>query len=233
MAIASTATFELTRDQLIRRAFQLAGMTEASMSPDSDDIAMAADFLGMELDTLQAEGIVLRTVERATKSLVDGTAEYTLDSDTLDVHVGPDDLLGSHTVTGATGSTYVKAIGRAEYLAISNRTAEGTPTMGYVERGTTSVKIVLWPVPSAAATLTYQRVRMIRDVTSGSVTMDLVKAWMKPVMWAMAHQIILAKAGDLARADYVRNEAERLKAVVRSYDRQRGTAQLAIMPGGY
>jgi hypothetical protein len=215
----------LTRDQLIRRAFQTAGLLESSQTADTEDINMAVDFLGLELDALQAEKIVLRTVERATKALVAGTAEYTLDSDAIDVFVGPDNVAG--TIVPSSGAeAHIRYISRHEYQEIPDKTTQSTPSQVFIERLAT-LKAVLWPVPDATATFRYQKVRLFSDV-AGNAAVDLNRKWGLYLLHAVAHRIAAAKSLPLARVRYLREEAERLKAICKGDDVERGHAQFYV-----
>lgn len=227
MTTSATSVFDLERDDLLRRAFQLAGLFEASQTPGADDIALGADLLGMELDALQAEGILLRTVERTTLAITGGTEEYTLPVDTLDVFVGPDNVAGTFVPT--TGAeTVIRAISRHEWTQIPNKDASATPSLVYVEKGAT-VKVVFWPVPSDSGSFRYQKMRIVRDADTGAVTLDVARRWQKAICYAMAYQLALAKSKSLDRVGFLRNEAERLKEIARASDVEKMHGQFYVM----
>lgn len=226
MTTSSTSTFELTRDQLFRRAYQFAGLLEASQNPSADDLSMAADFLGMELQALQVNGIVVTHVERTTLALVIGTQEYSLPSDTLDVAVGPDNVCG--TIVPASGvETPVKAISRAEFIATPNKTAQSTPTQVYIERAAT-VKAVFWMIPSATCSFRYGKIRLPRDMDIGTRTLDLARRWQKAICFSMAYQIGLAKSIPMNRVKFLLDEAERHKSMALASDGEKAHAQFTI-----
>src|SRR5262245_44384948 len=122
MTVSANSTLDYQRNELITAAFQLAGLLEVSQEPSSADYDMAARFLNMELMTLQAEGVVLRSVERTTLTLVDGTATYTLPTDVIDVQFGPNDEAGTIVSTSDT-ETVVQAMTRAQYMNITDKTS--------------------------------------------------------------------------------------------------------------
>lgn len=231
MTTSSTSVFELNRDTLLRRSFQLAGLLEASQNPSADDLSLASDLMGMELLAMQATGIVVTHVDRTTLSLVAGTAEYTLPSDTLDVFVPADNVVG--TIVPASGAeTPVMCISRAEYIATPNKTSQGTPTQVFIERLAT-VKAVFWMVPNATGALfRYAKVRFPRDMDIGTVTLDLAKRWQKAICYSMAYQVGLAKSIPMSRVQFLMNEAERQKAMAQSSDVEKGHAQFYVDTGG-
>jgi len=231
VAVSGNYSIDYQRDTLLTMSLQLAGQLESGQSAPVEDLEMAARFMNAELATIQAEGVVLRTIERTTQSITvaDG-AEYTLSASTLDVEPGPNGQAGVVKPSGGTDSV-VTLMSRAEYLDIPDKTVSGRPTRVYVERGS-SVKLVFWPKPDATYTFTYSRVRLLSDMDSGSVTLDLVRKWMQAVTFAVASQVALAKSMPVALADYLRSEAERLKAICRADDVQRGRVRFRLAHSG-
>lgn len=201
MTVSSTATFELTRDEIIRRAMQRAQLLDAGGRPDGDYVSMAADFLNMELQSLACDGVTLYQKERTTQALVASTAAYSLSADTIDVVVGPDSFAG--TIVDSDGNeTRVKAVDGHEYTLLSNKDDEtATPTFVYIEKLAT-VSLTFWPVPSENTTFRYQKVRMVRDVDTGVVTMDVARRWQKYIWLELASQL----AGSASKpTDFVRD----------------------------
>lgn len=181
----------------------------------------------MEVLALQAEGLVLGSVERATLALVAGTAEYTLPADTLDVFIGPQNLAGT-VYTASSAENPVRAIHRHEYqTGIATKATQGTPTTVYVER-LAAVKLAFWPVPRETMTFRYDRQRLLRDMDTGGVTLDLARKWQKAIVYAVAWQVALAKSIPLQKVDYLRKVAEAEKATVRVQDNEKGHTQIFI-----
>lgn len=215
MTTSANAAFDLSRDALIRMAYQLVGVLEAGKDPDANQLAMASDLLNMGLKALQNDGIILRTLEQATTTLVPGTAQYTLASDTLDV----DDR--SFYVTSGTTDLQLVQISRGQYMELSNKATQGQPTQFYVEKGT-SVSFFLYPAPDGNWTsVTYPRVRLLRDMDSGSVTPDLPSKYIKYVAYMLAADLALHH-GLLPRYQLLKGTAEEEKVRATNDDTERG-----------
>ncbi len=237
MTVSALSTQEFNRDELIVMAYQATGLLEAGKDAPPEDLALASNFMNLELQALQAEGVVLRTVERTTLTL--GTpdagtaATYTLPSDTIDVQLGPNDQVG--TIIPTSGSeTLVEAMSRAQYLETTDKTSavSGTPMRAYVEKQA-SVTVTFWPVPDAdSATFRYARVRLLRDADTGSVTIDLARRWLKFVVYATAVHLARAKSCGLDVISDLRGEAERMKAVCQADDAERGSVRFTVAHGG-
>ena len=226
MTVSSTQIFEMTRDGIIRRALQVAGLLASNQQADANDLSLAADLLGMELQALQAEGTLLRTVERTQETLSASTAEYTLDDGIIDVAVDPDNKVGMVWLT-AGSEIWVGAMSRQEYEAIGDKTVEGTPTLCYVEK-TAPLKLVFWPVPDAEWTFRYSAVRLVYDASAGSQTLDVNRRWQKAVLYSLAWQLASAKNLPMDKVAFLKRVADEARLVARSDDHQKGDAQLCI-----
>lgn len=233
MSVSATSAFELTRDQLIRRAFQLAGLIEVSQNPSADDISMAADFLAMELHALQAEGIVVTQVEQDLFALVASQPDYALPADAMDVAVGPDNVVGMIVPGGSGPGTPVMAMSRAEHLVLSNQSTEGLPTRVFIERGRVVVTLWFWMLPPTGSNyfFRYSKIAFPRDVGTGGVTLDLARRWQKAIAWSMAGQCALAKSMPIQRVKFIMDEAERFKSIARASDVEK--MNVTFVPYGY
>lgn len=238
MTVSANASLNYQRDQLITMACRLAGVwpssQDASDAQSADDVSMAADFMNLELKALQAEGTGLRFVERTTLALVASQAEYSLASTTIDVEIGPNDQAG--TIINSSGQeTVVTAMSAADYLDITDKTTAVTdvPTRVYIDNGGETLTAVFWPVPDATSvTWRYQRVRLVTDMDSGSVTLDLQRRWMQYVAYAVASQVALAKSIALDKVNYLRQQADAMKERCKATDNERPKARFRMAHKG-
>lgn len=215
MTTSANASFDLSRDSIIRVAYQLVGVLEAGKQPDANQIAMASDLLNMGLKALQNDGIILRALEQETVALTAGVAQYTLAADTLDV----DDR--SFYTTSGTTDLKLEHISRGQYMELSLKAIQGQPTQFYVEK-TTTVSFYLYPTPDANWTsVTFPRVRLLKDMDTGSVTTDLPSKYLKYVTYMLAADLSLHH-GLLPRYQAMVATAENEKQRALNDDTERG-----------
>jgi hypothetical protein len=113
----------------------------------------------------QNRGLNLFTIESGTIAVSEGTATYTLPSDTIDII--------EHQIRTGTGTnqvdTALERISVATYAQQTNKNTQGRPTQIYVQRLSTETKVTLWPVPDGSATYTifYYRLKGIDGLSSG------------------------------------------------------------------
>ncbi len=232
MPVSANATLNFTRDQIITMAYQYAQLVPSGSDPTADEIAMASNFFNLELMTLQAEGVVLRTVERTTLSLVAGTATYSLPTDVIDVQQGPNGQMGTIVPTSGAESTVLN-ITRTDYLSLAQKSSpQGRPTQVLLEKFAT-LQVTFWPVPdSTSASFRYAKVRLLKDMDTGTVTTDLARRWLQAVTYAVASQVALAKSQAMELVGFLRGEAERLKDICRADDVERGPMMMRVAHSG-
>lgn len=232
MTVSNNPLPDISRDQLIKNAMWMSGYLEASQIPQAADIGMATQLLRLVLDGLQAEGVILRTVERDLLTLVPGQSEYALPSDTIDVDVDTNGVAGMIVPTFGTGESPVMAIRADEWMQIGNKSVDSSrPTMVYIEKLAT-VSAVFYPPPGTeSASFRYRRVRLLRDVDTGGVTPDLPSRWNLALTMGLAALFAKAKSMD-AKAVTLNQDFEVAKMRVRREDVERGPIRLRLRTSG-
>ena len=156
MATSGTATFNLTVNDVIQEAFDRIGGDPIL----GYDVRSARRSLNIMFSDWANRGYNQWTVELKDLSLTQGTNEYTLDYDTVDIINA--NILDSDTEYSMT------RLGINDYAAISNKTSQSRPTQFYLQRLNTPV-VKIYPTPDQAYTLRYYRMRKIQDITASTV----------------------------------------------------------------
>ncbi len=205
MTISATASIEMDVDRICKRALQLAGFLTPQQGPDDpawiSQSGMARDFLEADAEHLQAVGVLQRNVELYDLPLVAGTAVYELPSTTLDV-LG----VAMFQATGEDNATPVSMMDRDRYIRISDKTAEGRPTLYYPHKSA-ALSVYVWPVPTDAGTLQLQRYKAVATSTNGTNTMDFERSWTQYFVWSLAYQLSVSKGAPAERLALLKSEA--------------------------
>lgn len=230
---SSSSTSEFTCDQILTMAYRLCGVLEHGKSATAADLSAARQYAQMELASLQAEGQIVRTIERTTLALIEGISYYELPDEVIDIKLGPNDQVG--TIVPDSGSeTLVTAMTRAEYLDISNKSSDitGRPTRALIEK-LARVRVTFWPFPDdTCVSFRYARIRNFADLDSGSVTIDLPRRWMKYLTYAIGAHIARAKSLGKAAIKDMEEVAERSKAIALADDNERGKVRFRLAHSG-
>ena len=156
MATSGTATFNLTVNDVIQEAFDRIGGDPIL----GYDVRSARRSLNIMFSDWANRGYNQWTVELKDLSISQGTNEYTLDYDTIDI-------INANILDGSTEYSMTR-LGINDYVAISNKTSQSRPTQFYLQRLNTPV-VKIYPTPDQAYTLRYYRMRKIQDITASTV----------------------------------------------------------------
>jgi hypothetical protein len=228
MTISANYSFDLSTDQLVTLAYRLVLGPEVQVSPIQ--LSFGRDLLNTGCKALQNEGVELRTRERYTQALTVGVAQYSTPGDTIDV------LSPGAFVTSSQGTDLpLETVSMADYMALSLKTTQAQPTQLYVEKGTATglVTLTLYPVPDGNwASMTYPRVRLLRDFDTGAVTGDFPSNYLRTLQYMLAADLAeshgLGPKADRFRKTY---ELEKSRAVLN--DGEKGPARFVPDYGPY
>lgn len=161
MTLSASSAWDLTAEEIITRALQLAGVLGAGAAPQAGEYDMGYSLLNGILHEWQAAAKILRCQERTTLALVAGQAAYVLPADTVDVE------FPAAVVVGGIDYAIVERLTLQQYTVITNKTMSGISSRILVERQA-AITITLYPVPNASCvTLKYTRQRLVKDVEAG------------------------------------------------------------------
>lgn len=223
MTASSNTSFDLDRTSILRNAYQKLGVVPAGQDPSSELLAMGSDALNVCLKSWENKGVFLAKLERTTQSLVDGTAEYTTDVDTLDIHIR------TPYVTDTSGvDTRVEIITRGRYMEITTKNDSGQPTLMMVDK-TDRVRFTLYPVPdSNYVSITYPRTMLLTDMDSAANTTGLPSKYLKALILETAVELAPAFTSPmmLEKVAFLRSELDRAISEATNDDSERGNLRL-------
>jgi hypothetical protein len=161
MSTSGTTTFTLDAVEIIEEAFERAGKE----SRTGYDFRTALRSLNLLLSEWANRGVNLWTIDQGTRALTQGTATYTLPSDTVD--------LMENLIRTGSGQTQIDLtitrISVSTYATIPNKTTQGRPIQIYIDRKVDAPTFTVWPVPDGSGpyTLVYWRLTRIQDAGGG------------------------------------------------------------------
>ena len=130
------------------------------------------------------------TIDEGTISLVKGTTQYNLPTDTVD--------LLEHVIRTNSGNTTTQSdltinrVSVSTYASIPNKLTQGRPIQVWVERLAAQPKISVWPVPdSNNYVFKYYRMRRIEDAGSGVETADMTFRFLPCLVAGLAYHIAM------------------------------------------
>lgn len=157
MATSGTYAYNPSLGEITLYAFNLCGIRNTALLQEHMESArMSANML---LGRWSSQGVNLWCVDLESIPLVQGTATYSVPSNTV---VMLDAYIVQNT-GGAAINRLILPISRSEYASYPNPQQQGFPTTYWFDR-LLSPTVTLWPVPDGGETsFNYYRVRQIQD----------------------------------------------------------------------
>jgi hypothetical protein len=205
MATSGTTAFNMDFTEIAEEAWERAGREMRS----GYDLRTARRSMNLMTIEWQNRGINMWTIDSGTINLVQGTTQYTLPADTIDLL---EHQIRTNSGNSATQSDLtISRISVSTYASIPNKLTQGRPIQLYVERLRDAPKVNVWPVPdNNDYVLYYWRMRRIEDAGSGVETADMNFRFFPCLVAGLAYHIAM-KVPELA---------ERIPMLKATYDEQ-------------
>lgn len=197
MATSGTTDFNLEFTEIAEEAWERAGREMRS----GYDLRTARRSFNLMTIEWQNRGLNLWTLDEGTVNLVQGTAEYDLPADTID--------LVDHVIRTGSGSSSTQSditisrISASTYSSIPNKLAQGRPIQVWIRRLRDNPTIVVWPTPDQGSLtqpyyiFKYWRLRRIEDSGTGINTADVSFRFLPALVAGLAYHIAV-KVPELA-----------------------------------
>ena len=206
MTTSGTPAFNMDFTEIAEEAWERAGREMRS----GYDLRTARRSMNLMTIEWQNRGINLWTIDEGTINLVQGTAQYDLPADTID--------LLEHVIRTGAGQTNTQSdltisrISVSTYSSIPNKLTQGRPIQVWIERLRDNPKITVWPVPDQSNyyVFKYYRLRRIQDAGSGAETADMNFRFLPCLVAGLAYHIAM-KVPELA---------ERISMLKQAYEEQ-------------
>lgn len=186
---------------IFEEAYERAGLEMST----GYDLRTARRSLNILLLEWQNRGLNLFTVDQGTLALTAGTASYDMPADTIDLVEG--------SVRSGSGvnqlDTILQRLSVSQYAQQSSKNTQGKPSQVFVERLATVTRVTLWPVPDAAYTFAFFRLKGIDGLSSGLGTTAAVPPRFVPCLISgLAYYIAMKKPEAAARVAPLKQEYE-------------------------
>jgi hypothetical protein len=222
MATSGTYTFNLDLSDIMEEAYDLCG-SELRTGYDFRGAKRALNLVFLEW---QNKGLNLWSVEQATASITSGTNTYAAESSAVEI---VDAFI--RTDAGDVNSQFdqtLTRISRTEYQHQSNKLTQSKPTQFYVDKGASSINIVLWSTPddSETYTLVYDYIQRIED--TGNVATnnaDVPARYLPCLTYALAYNLACKMPEAQNRIPMIKQRYDELWRDVADADREKASVR--------
>ena len=225
MATSGTTSFNLSIDEIVEEAYERIGIRINS----GYDIKSARRSLNILFSEWGNRGVHLWKVELDQVTLVQGQANYTVNtdvSDVLEAYISST----SGTPGTTTNDLSLSKIDRSTYAALPNKGTQGQPSQNYVDRQTTPV-IYLYQTPdlSTYTYLKYYVIKRIEDSGAYTNTADVAYRFIPCMCAGLAYYLAIKRSPQRAELLKLAYEDEMKRAL----DEDGSRTSLYISPQSY
>ncbi len=221
MTTSGTTAFDMDFTEIAEEAWERAGREMRS----GYDLRTARRSMNLMTIEWQNRGINMWTIDEGTLALTEGTSEYTLPADTIDL-LEQQIRTGSGNVATQSDLT-ISRISVSTYASIPNKLTQGRPIQVYIERLRDAPKINVWPVPdNNDYVFYYWRMRRIEDAGSGIQTSDMNFRFFPCLVAGLAYYIAMKIPELMARVPMLKEAYEEQFALAAGEDREKASLRL-------
>ena len=214
MTVSGSKNFELDVTEYVEEAFERCGREVRT----GYDIKTAKRSMNLLFADWANRGLNAWTIEQTTQALTQGTSNYSLGADTIDIL--------SAVIRRSDVDYGIDRLSRDDYLNIPNKTTQGRPSQFFLDRLITPV-LKIWPVPeNSTDVVVFDRLVRIDDADTAQNTVEVPFRFYPCLAAGLAYYIAIKKAPDRVQLLKAVYEEEMDRAM--SMDRDR--ASFNIVP---
>jgi hypothetical protein len=219
MTVSGTKTFELDVTEYIEEAFERCGLEART----GYDLKTAKRSLNLMLAEWANRGLNQWTIARTTVSLTQGTREYALGLDTIDVL--------SAVVRRSDTDYAMDRVSRDADLNIPNKSTQGRPSQFFIDRSIDPV-LKLWPTPENSTDIVIlDRLVRMDDAVAQTNTLQMPFRFYPALAAGLAYYLSIKRAPQRTQLLKAVYEEEMERAM--SEDRDRASLQIQPYIGYY
>ena len=207
MATSSSTNFELDVADYIEEAFERCGLEVRT----GYDMKTAKRSLNLMLAEWANRGLNQWTIVQRTQALTQGTQEYALATDTIDIL--------SLVVRRSDTDFSLQRVSRDQFLNIPTKTTQSRPTQFFLDRQVTP-NLKVWPTPeNSTDTLVFDVLTRMDDADTFTNTLDMPFRFFPCLAAGLAYYISIKRAPNRAQLLKAMYEEEFERAMTEDRDR--------------
>jgi len=207
MTTSSSTNFELDVADYVEEAFERCGLEVRT----GYDMKTAKRSLNLMLAEWSNRGLNQWTIVQRTQALTQGTQEYALATDTIDIL--------SLVVRRSSTDFALQRVSRDQFLNIPTKTSQSRPTQFFLDRQVTP-NLKVWPTPeNSTDTLVFDVLTRMDDADTFTNTVDMPFRFFPCLAAGLAYYISIKRAPNRAQMLKAMYEEEFERAMTEDRDR--------------
>ena len=188
MALSGSTNFEPNVTEFIEEAFERCGVELRT----GYDLKTAKRSINLMLAEWANRGLNQWTIEQGTQTVTEGTTDYSLNSNIIDIL----DVVVRRTVNQVQTDIGMDRVSRSEYLNIPNKTTKARPTQFFLDKLNTPV-LKVWPAPeNSTDILVFNKLVRMDDADNAIDTMDMPFRFYPCFVAGLAYYLSMKRSPD-------------------------------------
>ena len=186
MALSGSTDFEPNVAEFIEEAFERCGLELRT----GYDLKTARRSINLMLAEWANRGLNQWTIEQTTQTVTEGTSEYNLGTNVIDVL----DVVCRRTVNSTQTDISMDRLSRSEYINIPNKTTKARPSQFFIDKQNNPV-LKVWPAPeNSTDILVFNKLVRMDDADKATNTMDMPFSFYPCFAAGLAYYISVKRA---------------------------------------
>ena len=186
MATSSSTNFEPNVAEFVEEAFERCGLELRT----GYDLKTARRSINLMLAEWANRGLNQWTIEQATQTVTEGTTDYSLNANIIDIL----DVVLRRTINQTQTDISMNRVSRSEYINIPNKTTKARPSQFFLDKLSTPT-LKIWPAPeNSTDILVFNKIVRMDDADKGTNTMDMPFRFFPCFAAGLAYYISLKRA---------------------------------------
>ena len=186
MATSGSTDFEPNVAEFVEEAFERCGLELRT----GYDLKTAKRSINLMLAEWANRGLNQWTIEQATTTVIEGTTDYNLNANIIDIL----DVVCRRTVSGTQTDISMDRLSRSEYINIPNKDTKARPSQFFFNKQNNPV-LQVWPAPeNSTDILVYNKLVRMDDADAATNNMDMPFRFYPCFAAALAYYISVKRA---------------------------------------
>lgn len=212
---ASDYDFNVTRTEVIERAFRLIGKLSVGETLSSEMSTQAILAMNAMIQSWQSENVFLWTLKATTLALTNGNASYSLSATDPLVYA-----IDRAYLRISNSDDPIQVGSFRQYTEIPNKTNSGDPTFVCLDHAI-SPTVYVWPVPTQSRTLYYLAIVRLKDFDTSAGNPDFPVRYINAITYGLAAELAPEYGLELQEQAKLESRAEREFLKAKRGERQR------------
>ena len=165
MALSGSTNFEPNVTEFIEEAYERCGLELRT----GYDLKTAIRSVNLMLAEWANRGLNQWTIEQATQTVTEGTTDYSLNANIIDILA----VVLRRTINQTQTDISMNRVSRSEYINIPNKTTKARPSQFFLDKLSTPT-LKIWPAPeNSTDILVFNKIVRMDDADKAINTMDM------------------------------------------------------------